>query len=166
MLSSCSRTVLGCVLLAACSQPPVADSTAAATPAVNLEEARAAIAAANAAYNAGYLQNDAAAVAALYAEDAAELPAGEPTVVGRTAVDSRVRSAMDSTTTTAAASTTDELFAAGDYVVEIGTWSGSYTTKQSKATSEVGRYLVIWKRDSAGAWKIYREIANRVPAKK
>jgi ketosteroid isomerase-like protein len=72
---------------------------------------------------------------------------------------------MDTTKYTASVDTTAELIAAGEYVLEVGSWSSQSTFKSGKPTHEGGWWMSLWKRDSTGAWKTYREVANSAPIK-
>jgi len=48
-----------------------------------------------------------------------------------------------------------EVQEAGDWAYEVG---GFATTAPGGATLNAGKYIVIWKRQPSGAWKIYRDI--------
>lgn len=165
MRSRFAFSALGLAALTACSGQPINQKTAAEAVTVDLEAARAAIAAANKTYDESWLKGDAAGAAAMYSDDAAGHPAGQPTVRGRADIEARAKADLDSTTYTASTATTDEVFAAGDYAIEIGTWSSKATFKSGKPSNEGGRYMAVWKRDATGAWKVYRDIANRAPTK-
>ena len=165
MRSRFAFSVLGLAALTACSGQPMNQKTAAEAATVDLEAARAAIAAANKTFDENYLKGDAAGVATMYTDDAAQHPAGQPTVRGRAAIEARVKAQLDSTTYTASTDTTDELIVAGDYVIEIGTFTSKATFKSGKPSNEGGRWMAVWKRDATGAWKVYRDIANSAPTK-
>jgi ketosteroid isomerase-like protein len=158
MRSRLALFLVGSAALAACSKPAPA-------PTVDLAAARTQIAAANKAWDDNYLKGDAAAVAAIFTEDAEEYPAGRPTIRGRAAIQADIQADMDSTKYTASVDTTDELMAAGDYIVEVGSWTSSGTLKAGKPVNLGGRWMAVWKRDSTGAWKTYRVIANQAPMK-
>jgi ketosteroid isomerase-like protein len=161
MRSRLALFLVGTAALAACSN----QQAPAPPPTVDLAAARVAIAAANKAWDANYLKGDAAAVAAIFTEDAANYPPGKPTIRGRAAIEADIKAELDSTKYTASVDTTDELMAAGEYVVEIGSWSSKGTFKSGKPTNEGGRWMAVWKRDSTGAWKTYRVIGNHAPTK-
>ena len=166
MRTRISVTLLALAASAACTQPPADKAaTAAAAPGVDATAARAAIAAANKAWDEAYLKGDAAAIAATFTDDGARHPAGKPTISGRSAIEASVRSELDSLKYTASVDSTDELIVAGDYVIEIGSWMSKATSKAGKAQNTAGRYAAIWKRDASGAWKIYRDIGNETPSK-
>lgn len=157
MRSRLALFLVGSAALAACSGRP------APAPTVDLAAARVAIAAANKSWDDNYLKGDAAAVAAIFTEDAASLPPGRPTIRGRAAIEADIKAELDSTKYTASVDTTDELIAAGEYVVEIGSWSSKGTFKSGKPTNEGGRWMAVWKRDATGAWKTYRVVGNHAP---
>ena len=141
----------------ACSAPPVRQI---APPSIDLETARAAITAANQSLSTGYRRKDFAAMAGLYAEDGATFPADKPAVRGRAAIEADLRTSAGSAPAIAVTNDTDELFAAGESVVEIGTWTERPAAAMDSAATYRGRYFVLWKRDSTGTWKIFREMFN------
>jgi ketosteroid isomerase-like protein len=74
---------------------------------------------------------------------------------------------FDTLAVTAREDITDEVFPAGDYVVEIGHYSYQGTGKAgNKPRSAAGRYMVLWRKDADGVWRIHRDIGNEAPTKK
>jgi ketosteroid isomerase-like protein len=159
MRSRLALFLVGSAALAACSGQPKP------VPAVDLAAARVAIAAANTAWDANYVKGDAAAIAATYTDDAERHFAGQPVIRGRAAIEAGIKAEMDTTKYTASADSTDELIAAGEYVLEVGRWSNQGTFKSGKPTHAGGWWMALWKADSTGAWKIHREVVNSAPIK-
>ena len=102
------------------------------------------------AYNAG----DAAAVAALYTEDAKVMAPGSATVSGRAAIQTFF--AADIAHGAKNALTVGEVFGSGDYAISVG---GYVATGADGAHLDHGNYMTVYMR-VAGAWKIYRDTWN------
>ena len=91
--------------------------------------------------------------AALFAVFVPVVPASEPS--GYTVGD------------TAREDITEEVIPAGDYLVEIGHYSYQGTSKADNKTprSGAGRYMVLWRKDADGVWRLHRDIGNDAPKK-
>ena len=146
-----NMTVLGaCMVLAGC---------VASTPTTDNAAEAAAIAAVNDAWGKAYNAGDAAAVAALYTEDAAVNPPGSPQVRGRSSLQSFF--AKDTADTKAAGITMNlspqrDSGVSGDLAWE----SGSFTaTDKSGATVDSGKYVTVLKKTD-GKWLIVRDTWN------
>lgn len=128
-------TLLGAaaMFLASCTQP------AGAPPALDMEKVRAEIQALENAYTAGETAKDANAIAEYYSEDAVSYHTDEEPIVGKQAIRDRIaaRIAADSSYAAGSYSIVD-LYAEGNMVVEIGSWS---TMDASGAVSEKGFYM-------------------------
>ena len=108
---------------------------------------------------------DAAAIGALYTEDAASIqPAGDWNR-GRAAIAAQMQSQFDSTTFTAREDITEEVIPAGpDYVFEVGQYRATGTAKVGgKEVSNAGRYVVLWRKDADGVWRIHRDLGADAP---
>jgi len=103
-----------------------------------------------AAYNAG----DAAALAALYTEDAKVLPPSSATVSGRAAIQALF--AEDIKRGSKNALTSVEAFGGGDFAIEVGGW---VETGADGAHKDHGSYLTVY-RKVGNDWKIYRDTWN------
>lgn len=125
-----------------------------AAGAAGAEPVREAVEAGNRAFAAAFGTGDAAAVAALYTEEAVLVPPGAPLVTGRPAIAAFWQGAMDAGTK-AVALTTAEVESAGDLAYELG------TAKLSAGDGSVSeaRYIVVWKR-VAGRWYLHRDVWN------
>ena len=141
-----------CVLLIAlisCAQPKPFDAA----------KVRAAIEAANAKFMDAFNQSDAAGVAALYTEDAALLPPNGDRIQGREAVQAFWQGAMDMGVTEAQL-TTVQVGGGGDFAWEIGNYSLKIQPAGQEAMSDKGKYVVIWKKQTDGGWKLHVDIWN------
>jgi uncharacterized protein (TIGR02246 family) len=141
------RLILPFVLLAAVACQPGAAPLS--------DEDVAAIEALGQAYAAAIVAGDAAAVAAVYADDAIELPPGHPVVVGRHAIQAAYdtafgmgQAAMEFTMTPVTIEGVDGL--AYDY----STWSWAGTPPgASEPITERGRSLAIASMQEDGSWR-------------
>ncbi|MEM9998424.1 MAG: nuclear transport factor 2 family protein [Bacteroidota bacterium] len=124
-----------------------------------------AVRAVNEAYAAAWVANDSAAVMALFADDAVLIPHhGDPPVLGRDAI--RVhfwRPGAAPYTVTRYRMTPTEVQGEGELAVSWGrmnlalTWEG----EDGPAIYEnAGNYLMTFRRDAAGTWRITRFIWN------
>lgn len=102
------------------------------------------------AYNAG----DAAALAALYSEDAKVMAPGSAAVSGRAAIQAMF--AADIARGSKNALTLVEVLGGGDFAIEVGSW---VETGADGAHKDHGTFLTVHKR-VGGDWKIYRDTWN------
>jgi ketosteroid isomerase-like protein len=49
---------------------------------------------------------------------------------------------------------------AGNYAIETGVFGLSWKRAGAKAVTDSGKYLMVWKREPDGSFKIYRDIFN------
>ncbi len=145
--------------LMACGKPT------AATPETVGPEVRAAIDAANAEHQAAMLRQDAAAVAALYAEDVTS-PTATEIIRGRDAKRRITEARFGGGKVIARYDSTDLVRPLGDgYALEIGRWSATVADSAGRPVTSEGRYVVVWRRDPDGAWRVLSDIGNVAPAK-
>ena len=53
----------------------------------------------------------------------------------------------------------------GDHAVEVGHYSWTGTSKKGGAMrGESGRYMVLWRKDADGTWRLVRDIGSMAPA--
>ena len=112
------------------------------------------------AYVAAESAGDAAAVAALYAEDGVLMPANEPAVSGRAAIETHLSQdyAMMSVEVSAASRETK---VAGDIAYDAGTHRVRLTPKAGGDGFEAtGKQVVTLARQADGTWKITNLIFN------
>lgn len=115
---------------------------------------RAAIEAANARFMSAFRSGDAAAVAACYTPDAQLLPANSETVGGSDAIAKFWGGAMAMGIADVRLEST-EVEAQGPLAVEVGRYS---LAGADGGTLDQGKYVVVWHRDDAGAWRLHRDI--------
>jgi len=117
-------------------------------------------------WSAAFLAGNAAGVANLYTEDGAQVQAAGDWVRGRAGITKAMQAQFDTLAVTAREDITEEVFPAGDYLVEIGHYSYQGTSKtDSKPRLGAGRYMVLWRKDADGVWRLHRDIGNDAPPK-
>jgi uncharacterized protein (TIGR02246 family) len=150
MLSRFAVFVPAIVLAAACSGSPEVPTAGDTAPIDDVRNR----------YIAGYNAGDAAAVAALFAEDAISMPDHHATLEGRAAIESYLRDLFMqySASTTITPGETEVI---GDIAHEHGSFTVTLTPKAGgTAMTETGKYLVILKKGSDGTWLLHHDIDN------
>ena len=110
----------------------------------------------NDAWTAAFNKGDAAAVAALYTEDAYVLPPGSAMVKGRAAIETFWRQAAQQMTD-AKLTTVDVLPLGRSAAREVGTVT--LKTKSQPPQEVVGKYVVVWRKVGRD-WKLAADIWN------
>jgi uncharacterized protein (TIGR02246 family) len=121
-----------------------ADSTAAASG----------IAQSASAFSRALEQGDAAGMADQYVEDATLIPPNGRMITGRDAILAFWTPRNPDFRTLAHSLTTDRLEVVGDVAVEVGTWRQEGQLREEAARESAGRYLVVWRRQPDGVWKM------------
>ena len=112
------------------------------------------------AYVKAALAGDAKAIAALYTDDAIEMPPNEPMVKGRAAIQQYYEKEFGGMKMNSFTIAHIDTHASGDSGYDVGTYQQSVTPKGATApVTGGGKYTVIVKR-SAGAWKVAYAIYN------
>ncbi len=106
-----------------------------------------------------FLDGDAAAAAALFAEDAVLMLPGMEPLTGRAAIRQGFAGIFGAVRYTEVVADVQEVQVFGDYALEVGT--SRFTFQAGGQTfSERGKYMVAWKRQPAGTWLIHRDVSN------
>jgi uncharacterized protein (TIGR02246 family) len=121
-----------------------------------LAQNKAAIEKLNDAWTAAFNKGDAAAVAALYTEDAYVLPPGSGMVKGRAAIEAFWRQAAQQMSD-AKLTTVDVLPLGRSAAREIGTVT--LKTKSQPPQEILGKYIVVWRKIGRD-WKLATDIWN------
>ena len=138
--------VLVCVV---CAYPSAAQSPAAAAEIAKVSDA----------YVKASLAADAKTIAALYTEDAVEMPPNHPMVKGRAAIEQYYTKQFGgSAKLQSLALTKIESNASGDIGYEVGTYRQTITDGQHPI-NDAGKYTVMMKR-VGGVWKVAYAIYN------
>ena len=110
------------------------------------------------AFNAG----DAAGVAALYSENGMLLPPDASQIQGRQAIQDTFQGWIDAGFKNIVFNVV-EVEESGDLGYEVGLFSVDYPTEGGQMATATGNYLVVWKRDADGVWRLYRDTWNDTP---
>lgn len=138
------------VTLAAC-QP--------AAPKVDIAAEEQAIRAQIAAFQAAVAAYDEAAIGALYAPDAALLPANMTRVSGTAGIEQFFGVMEPAKAVLVLTPTSIAVAAAGDVALEEGTWTYAFPNPDGTMAQDNGKYLVAWKK-SNGTWLMQTDIWN------
>jgi uncharacterized protein (TIGR02246 family) len=143
------------LVLAGCQQQEPATETGATeeTPAVDVAAVRQGIDDLMAAWETGALANDAAAITALYSEDAVLQPPNAPKAVGSAAIQAALTEMLAATPFTAIDIVSDgiEVSASGDIAWAHGTYT-STNTVNGEPYEDTGKWLSVYENRD-GQWK-------------
>ena len=130
-----------------------------------VREARAAIEAANAKFSEAFARGDAKGLSAMYTSDAIAFPPDSEMFRGNKAIGEFWKATRDSGVR-GAALTTVEVSRSGDVAYEVGTVSLTIQPAGKEPTTAMAKYVVVWRRQADGSWKLHRDIWNSLPATK
>ena len=130
-----------------------------------VSEARAAIEAANAKFSEVFARGDATGLAAMYTSDAILFPPGEDMLRGNTPIGQFWRNSHEGGIASVKLTTTD-VERSGDIAFETGIVELVVRAEGKPDSSASAKYLVVWKRQPDGIWKLHRDIWNDLPAAK
>jgi uncharacterized protein (TIGR02246 family) len=120
---------------------------------------RAQIEQAAARFGEAFSRGDVAAVAAMYDADGIVLAPNAPPMRGRQNIEQLWAGARQQGFRTLNLTVNDvELI--GDHAIELGSYTLVIQPPGQAETMDRGKYLVIWKRQADGTWKLYRDAFN------
>lgn len=105
------------------------------------------------AYAAAVNAGDAAKVAALHTQDGVEMPPNQPMVKGQAAIEAYHKQ-LYATAEFKLAITPTEAKASGSIAFDAGTYKQTIKLKTGQTIDDTGKYLVVFKKDAAGQWKV------------
>jgi uncharacterized protein (TIGR02246 family) len=108
------------------------------------------------AWAAAWNSGDAAAIAALYAEDAVVMAPGAEPAEGRAAVEAAMAGGLAASAGSQMKITPIEIMEGEGWAVEFGTF---VQTGANGSHMDHGRYMAVWKNVD-GTWMMYRDIWN------
>ena len=126
------------------------------------EDVRAVIENGGEAWMAAFNAGDAAGVAALYSETAMLLPPDATQIQGRQAVQDTFQAWIDDGLKDIVFETL-EVEASGDLAYEVGLYSVKVPAENDQMTTATGNFLVVWKKEADGVWRLYRDTWNDTP---
>ncbi len=125
-----------------------------AAPVAAQEDAAAGIARSASAFSRALEAGDAAGMAAQYTDDATLIPPNGRLFTGREAILEFWTPGGSDFRTLEHRLTTDRLEVSGDVATEVGTWYQRGQMRDDEPTESSGRYLVVWRRQADGEWKM------------
>src|ERR1051325_6802388 len=147
-----SLTIL--LTAAACAAPP----KTAMTPPMDPAALKDTIQAREKAWSAAFLAGNGTAIGDLYTEDAQSIQPVGDSWSGRAAIAKGEQAQLDTLAVTAREDLAEEVIPAGpDHAIEVGHYSYQATSKTTKKpVSASGRYMVLWRKDADGVWRLQR----------
>jgi uncharacterized protein (TIGR02246 family) len=125
----------------------------------SLAATKKAIAAANAKYGDAVAKGDAKTIRSLYTDNAYVLPPGMPAVHGGAAIE-ELWGGFFKAGAKAATLATEDVERSGDLAAETGTYTFTMQPEGKPAATTSGKYVVVWKHQKDGGWKLHRDIWN------
>ena len=131
---------------------------------LDLAQVRETIEAANLKFGEAVRQGDAAALAALYTDDAIILPPNSDMIQGRQGIEEFWGMVIQMGVTDAILTTVD-VMGSDDLVYEIGQYTLTIQPEGQEPVEDMGKYVVVWKLQADGSWKLHVDIWNTsIPA--
>lgn len=153
------------------TEQPVSQQGTAVAPVADVAAVRQAIETRNAGLIAAIEMGDSIAAASFYDDSAMAMPAGDDAAVGRAGI-VRMFGGFAALTVSNMKLVIRDVAASGDLASETGHYEWTLTPKTGtgKPMTDMGKYLVVWKRQPDGSYKLFRDIWNNDappgPAKK
>ena len=108
------------------------------------------------AFEENFFKGDADGLSLIYTDDAELLVPEAPPIKGRKAIAQAWRGILGSGGNRVRVEIR-EVQDNGDWAFEVGSFT---VTAPDGALLNAGKYIVVWKRQSDGAWKVHRDIFN------
>jgi uncharacterized protein (TIGR02246 family) len=138
-----------------------ATATLAGSPAPDAAAVRQAIESVNARLDSAIVKNDTATLASFYVDDAILMMSDIPAARGHDAIAKTFAGMGSALKASSFRLQTQDVIVTGDYAIETGSYALTGTpAKASKPVHDVGKYLVLWKKQADGSYRILRDIAN------
>ena len=132
--------------------------TASKGKAMGIDEVRRAVDAGNANWITAMRTQDSALLASLFDPQGSMLGSGGAVHRGPAAVREAMGGLMDKWGPTETTIDTDNLWVVDDIAFETGRYTYTYTLEGGDKTVDRGRYVVRWKRQPDGSWKIETDL--------
>jgi ketosteroid isomerase-like protein len=149
------------LLVQGCSQistPPIAQTSA---PADNRAADEAAIRAQSEAWSAASQSKDLDKIVSFYAPDGVALPDGAPIEPDPASIRNGWKGLTDAKDVSLGWTTTKvEAAKSGDIAYEYGAYHLDITGKDGKVSTRTGKYVLAWKKQADGTWKVAVDTDN------
>jgi len=133
---------------------------------MDVNQVRKAIESGNLKFGEAVRQGNGAAIAALYTDDATLMPPNSEIIKGKPGIEAFWKGGLGMGIKDAVL-TTVEVFGMGDLACEIGKYNLKIQPAGQAAFEDSGKYIVIWKKQADGSWKLHVDIWNTsLPAPK
>jgi uncharacterized protein (TIGR02246 family) len=129
-----------------------------AQPQAAVDKVKAEIVAARDAFWAAHGRSDAKALAGLLTEDARLLAPGMEDIRGRAAIEAGAVQMFQALSVEDFRIESSEITVHGDSAYELATYSETLRPRGGQPAPARGRYLILWKRDASGKWKVHRNM--------
>ena len=150
------------VAIAACSAVACAGATQSSSSTRSASADSLAILEAAGAFSAAYMRGDAAAMAALYTDDAVIFPEGTAAIEGRPAIE-RYWTLAPGRRVTNHVLTPDRIEFRDDVALDYGRFTATSENNGRSSGPGFGKYVVVWKKGDDGRWRMYLDMWNRAP---
>ena len=117
------------------------------------------ISTANRQLEAALANGDAASMAALYTDNGMLMPPDTPPTSGAEGIQAYWQAVIDMGVKSMALSTA-ELEDMGDTAVDTGTATLVIQTEDGQTVEAEGKFIVVWKQQSDGSWKLHNDCFN------
>ncbi len=140
--------VFAASLSVSCAQPQQKPSEAPDTRAAD----EAAIRSADADFAKAAAAKDLDKCMSLYEDDAVLFTPGSPAVIGKDNIRNVIQRMLGMQLTINVASV--DVARSGDLAMDRGTVQAAVTDKKGKTTTQTSEYVLVWKKQADGAWKV------------
>lgn len=110
-------------------------------------------------FSSSYIKGDYTAMANFYTDDAVLMSPGQDMIYGKDAI-YKFWSRDPTYHQTFHRSKSDKLEIIGNLAIDNGYWYSKAITKGKEGDLYSGKYLIIWKKNDKGEWRMYHDIWN------
>jgi len=125
----------------------------------NIAQVRKAIENGNLKFGEAVRQDNGAAIAALYTDDATLMPPNSEMIKGKSGIEAFWKGGLEMGIKDAVL-TTVEVLGMGDLACEVGQYKLKIQPGGQTTLEDNGKYIVIWKKQTDGSWKLHIDIWN------
>ena len=160
LIALAALAAMACGTKAGTASDTTKPAAATLAPATDVTALRALIDSAQARYIGAATSGDTATLSAMYTDDAIVQEPNRKGLHGRAEIEKSLAATFAGARIPSLKLKTEDLATGGDYAIETGSYEQTVQPKSGKAINDVGKYLVVWKKQADGSWKLFREIYN------